>query len=57
MAKVEIKLLCGHQSVIWRPHQQILVDVQPVVAVWVDGTWRGALAYDLPKAAVNAGGI
>ena len=58
MAKVEIKLLGSHQSGIWRPHLQILVDVQPVVAVWVaDGPWREALAYDLPKTAVNAGGI
>jgi hypothetical protein len=57
MATVEIKLLGNHQSGIWRPHLQILVDVQPVAAVWVDGTWRGALAYDLPKTAVNAAGI
>jgi hypothetical protein len=57
MATVEIKLLGSHKSGIWRPHLQILVDVQPVAAVCVDGTWPGALAYDLPKTAVNAAGI
>jgi hypothetical protein len=32
--------------------------MEPVAAVWVaDGPWRGALAYDLPKAAGNAGRI
>jgi hypothetical protein len=30
--------------------------MEPVAAVWVaDGPLRGALAYDLPKTAVNAG--